>query len=291
MSELGENYISPSKIDDDEELKEQDELLEEEDLKALRGRNSFVNDVLEKHQRGRILTDKQIDGLRSVKENTVEQFGSLEEYVEIRNTERALSGVINQLHWNDVTDKFWKGNKDHDGHKKILGDFRAELQKTETPALTEKQREYAINILDNYKEKIRRYFAREDRKPPEHEELAEICKWQGGWIAVHRIKTTSGLSSKRDNWEDWKFWSHFEDKGDAFQAVKDQSEDGIVDEHQWLVVPVGRYYAGEPSREVDKLLERLEERVDNPEDAWGFLNDILDQEELLDAAVDIRPEQ
>jgi hypothetical protein len=288
MTELGD-YISPGKIEDDEELREQDELLEEEDLKALRGRNSFVDDVLEKHQRGRILTDNQIDGLRSVKEQTIEQMGSLEEYVEVRNKERALSGVINQLHWNDVTDKFWSGSKDHDGHKNIISDFRSELGKSETPALTEKQREYAMNILEQYSDKIRRYFAKEDQKTPDHEELQEICEWQGGWVAVNRIKTTTGLSSKRDTWEEWRFWQHFEEKDEAFNRVKEQCDGRIIDEKQWLVLPVGRFYSGEPSQEVNKLLERMEERVKDKEEVYGFLNLILDQEELLEAAVDIRP--
>lgn len=279
-TQLSDTYKSPMGIKQDQNLKEQDKLLEDEDLKALRGRNSFVDDVLNQHFSERPLSDKQIDALREAKESTLEEFSSLEEYVRVRNFENALKGVMETLKRNDIHEGFWTGNDDHDGHRDAFLDILQQLRNSDrTPALSEKQREYALSIIENYKQKVKRYYLKNPHHLPENERVRDVLTYDEGAVILQRYHETSRIGSGR-KWGDWEYLEYHESKEEAKEAAVKYYEGSRLDEKQLFVRDVEDYYeenglSRANRRAIRTLLKALKEDEDTT--LYGSINQNIDE--------------
>lgn len=269
-------YTSPANVHKNTELAHQDAILAKEDLKALKGLNSFTDDILNQHFQGTILTDKQINALRSQKKKAIENHGSLENFIEQRELEDQLEYLCSYIKRKEIHNNFWKGDEEHDGHRKVFLQMLNQLKTRSRPSLSEKQRDYLLQILDNYQKKLRKHFLENPGQIPEsyNERILEILKHEEGYVLMRRTyEYGAGFGYKR--WNEFTYQTYWETKEEAVQAAEDIHEK-YGHESQYLAVDVNHYYnnkglSRQKKQNWENITEIIEEGIEEMS-RYGVLN-------------------
>lgn len=270
------DYTSPANVHKNVALAHQDAILAKEDLKSLKGLNSFTDDILKHHFQGKTLTDKQINALRSQKKKAIENHGSLENFIEKRELEDQLEDLCSYIKRKEIHNNFWKGDKEHDGHRKVFLQMLNQLKTRSRPSLSEKQRDYLIQILDNYQKKLRKHFLENPGQIPEsyNERILDIIKHENGCVLMKRTyEYGAGFGYKR--WNDFTYQTYWETKEEAVQAAEDLHEKYSHDS-QYLAVDVNHYYkhkglSRQKKQNWENITEIIEEGIEEMS-RYGVLN-------------------
>jgi hypothetical protein len=137
-----------------EKLNKQKEMLEEENLLKLRGMNSFVDDVLNQAE-NKELSDKQIDSLKENRDRLLEDWDSVEKWrSELEKQENVITGLRLVRSLRRVRKYRRKANESYqEVARDMLGQWKNAYQR---PCLSDAQIEYAEDIIEAEKEKVRK---------------------------------------------------------------------------------------------------------------------------------------
>lgn len=124
-------------------VEEQDEWLDDNRLKELEGNSDFVDDVLEQHEKEKVLSDKQKEALMNVKNKVEDKFGSVDNWKELKDNEEDIIEAIKEMNK--------KRAIGYPKHREFIDSVLRQYRTSRYyPALTEKQLNYAEGILEHY---------------------------------------------------------------------------------------------------------------------------------------------
>lgn len=136
-----------------EKLNKQKEMLKEENLLQLKGMNSFVDDVLNQAENGE-LSDKQVESLKDNRDRLLEDWDSVDEWKEeLERQQNVVTGLRLVRSLRRVRKYRRKANESYqEVARDMLGQWKNAYQR---PCLSDAQIEYAEDIIEAEKEKVR----------------------------------------------------------------------------------------------------------------------------------------
>lgn len=131
---------------------EQNAKLEEEGLLEIEGNCDFVDDIIDQHLRGKILSEKQVDALRRNRDKIVEIHGSVNEWKEKYMLQKQL---LDLFFWLVRKCSIWEKHRDVINS---MSKFYHDSESIYEPKLTEKQLSYAKSIVQHYEGQLADLF-------------------------------------------------------------------------------------------------------------------------------------
>lgn len=124
-------------------IQEQDDWLEDNDLKRIKYHSSFTMSVLDQHEKDKELSERQKSALLNVKDEIVDDYGSVDNWEDKVQEEKKVMEALENLQVSRRS--LW------DKHVEVVGSLISQYKnKDNRPRLSDKQVEYAKSILDHY---------------------------------------------------------------------------------------------------------------------------------------------